>query len=74
MRYLHRVLILAAVAVVIASPVAPQWLTQRTPGIPRMADGKPNLSAPTPRTADGKPDLSRLTAGGGGGSCGRQLR
>src|SRR5438067_3099344 len=30
----------------------------RTPGLPRMPDGKPNLVAPAPRTADGKPDLS----------------
>jgi len=29
-------------------------------GIPRLADGKPNLSAPAPRMADGKPDLSGL--------------
>jgi len=35
-----------------------QWLDFPTPGIPRTADGKPNLSAPAPRTADGKPDLS----------------
>jgi hypothetical protein len=70
MRYPHlRALVLAAVALVIASPVAAQWLTQRTPGIPRTADGKPNLSAPTPRTADGKPDLSGLWhAGTAGGS------
>jgi hypothetical protein len=32
----------------------------RTPGIPRTADGKPNLTAPAPRTPDGKPDLSGL--------------
>ena len=29
-------------------------------GIPRTADGKPNLTAPAPRTSDGKPDLSGL--------------
>ncbi len=28
------------------------------PGLPRLADGKPDLNAPTPRAADGKPDLS----------------
>ena len=39
-----------------------QWLNVRTPGIPRTADGKPNLMAPAPRTADGKPDLSGLWA------------
>ena len=37
-----------------------QWLDFRTPGIPRTADGKPNLTAPTPRTPDGKPDLSGM--------------
>lgn len=41
-------------------PAAAQWLDYPTPGIPRTADGKPNLSAPTPRMADGKPDLSGL--------------
>jgi hypothetical protein len=35
-----------------------QWINFPTPGMPRTADGKPNLSAPAPRTADGKPDLS----------------
>src|SRR4029077_13483041 len=35
-----------------------QWLNYRTPGIPRLPDGTPNLAAPQPRTADGKPDLS----------------
>src|SRR5215471_10069490 len=35
-----------------------QWLDFRTPGIPRTADGKPNLTAAAPRTPDGKPDLS----------------
>lgn len=35
-----------------------QWLNYPTPGTPRGADGKPNLSAAAPRTANGKPDLS----------------
>lgn len=35
-----------------------QWMNYPAAGIPRTADGKPNLSAPTPRTPDGKPDLS----------------
>jgi hypothetical protein len=37
-----------------------QWLDLPTPGVPRTADGKPNLTAPAPRTADGKPDLSGM--------------
>ena len=35
-----------------------QWLNYPTPGTPRGADGKPNLSAKTPRAPNGKPDLS----------------
>lgn len=35
-----------------------QWLDFPTPGIPRTANGKPDLSAAAPRTAEGKPDLS----------------
>jgi hypothetical protein len=51
--------------IVIALAAAPafvhaQWLNYPTPGIPRTADGKPNLSAPAPRAADGKPNLSGL--------------
>jgi len=51
---------LVILSVVLSSPVAAQWLERPTPGIPRTADGKPNLAAPVPRTADGKPDLSGL--------------
>ena len=39
-------------------PLAAQWLNYQTPGVPKNADGSPNLNAPAPRTADGKPDLS----------------
>ncbi len=39
---------------------AAQWLSLPTPGIPRTADGKPNLTAPAPRTADGRPELTGL--------------
>ena len=41
-----------------SNPVSAQWSSYPSPGIPRTADGKPNLSAPTPKTPDGKPDLS----------------
>src|SRR5215470_1977904 len=37
-----------------------QWLNYPTPGIPRLANGAPDLKAPTPRTPDGKPDLSGM--------------
>ena len=42
------------------TPVVAQWLTLPTPGMPRTADGAPDLSAPAPRAADGHPDLSGL--------------
>jgi hypothetical protein len=54
-----RIAIAAALALIPVSLCA-QWLDIRTPGIPRTADGKPNLTAPAPRTPDGKPDLSGL--------------
>src|ERR1700736_5305063 len=43
-----------------ATALNPQGLDHPTRGIPRTADGKPNLAAPAPRTPDGKPDLSGL--------------
>src|SRR5437868_13917900 len=37
-----------------------QWPAFPTPGVPKTADGKPNLSGPAPKTADGKTDLSGI--------------
>src|SRR5262245_47947708 len=56
---MHRIAIAAVLSLLPVSLCA-QWLDFRTPGIPRTADGKPNLTAPAPRTPDGKPDLSGL--------------
>lgn len=42
------------------APCAAQWLDYPTPGLPKSADGSPNLNAPVPRTPDGKPDLSGI--------------
>ncbi len=55
-----RVCFIAAMTMALSAPIAAQWLNEPTRGIPRTADGKPNLAAPAPRTADGKPDLSGL--------------
>jgi len=42
------------------APATAQWFVYPTPGIPRHADGTPNLTAPAPKTRDGKPDLSGI--------------
>ena len=59
-----------ALVAVFSSPVAAQWVNYPTPGIPRLPDGKPNLSAPAPRSADGKPDLSGIWRAGRTGQYG----
>lgn len=49
-----------AALVLLTAAAEAQWLNYPTPGIPRLADGQPNLSAPMPRTTDGRPDLSGI--------------
>ena len=62
---LLRVAVAAVVLCSVPAIASAQWLNYPTPGIPRLSDGKPNLSAPAPRTADGKPDLSGIWSGAG---------
>jgi hypothetical protein len=52
---------LATVAL-LAAPAAllAQWSAYPSSGVPKTADGKPNLEGPVPRTAEGKPDLSGI--------------
>ena len=47
-----------AAVILFAVPLSAQWLNTPSPGMPRTADGKPNLSAPAPKAADGHPNLS----------------
>ena len=49
-----------AIFVFATLPLGAQWLHLPTPGVPRTADGKPNLTAPAPLSPEGKPDLSGL--------------
>lgn len=57
----HRTALATITALALVSGVThAQWVNRPTPGIPRTADGKPNLSAPAPKLPDGKPDLSGI--------------
>jgi len=51
------VLIMALLASI---PAGAQWHGYPTPGMPRNADGTPNLNAPAPRTPDGRPSLAGI--------------
>ena len=57
-------LLFAALALIVGTiPASAQWLDRPWPGIPRTAEGKPNLMAPSPRGPDGKPDLTGVWNG-----------
>ncbi len=64
-RRLTGAVIVVVLTSLLPATAAAQWINYKTPGIPRLADGKPDLSAPAPRTADGKPDLSGIWNGAG---------
>lgn len=55
-----RPVILALLSTLFAVPLQSQWLDEPTKGIPRTADGRPNLGAPAPRATNGTADLSGL--------------
>jgi hypothetical protein len=56
---IHGVLVFAALAAFALSAQA-QWLHYPTPGIPRKANGDPDLEAPVASTTDSKPNLSGI--------------
>jgi hypothetical protein len=58
-----RLFLAALILLAGAIPAGAQWLDRKTEGIPRTADGKPNLTAPAPRGPDGKPDLTGIWNG-----------
>jgi len=60
MKALLHALASAIVFAAIPSTILAQWPPYPTPGVPKLADGKPNMDGPAPHTADGKPDLSGI--------------
>ncbi len=56
------------------SSVFAQWIHLPTEGVPKFANGKPNLAAPAPKTAGGKPDLSGMWLSADPLPCGKVIR
>jgi hypothetical protein len=61
--FIGRSLAGATLLFVLVAPCSAQWVNYKPRGVPRTADGKPDLNAPTPKMTDGKPDLSGLWLG-----------
>ena len=50
----------AFLAVVCDGPLSAQWPAHATEGVPKTAEGRPDLNGPTPRMPGGKPDFSGI--------------
>ena len=64
-------LLQTAMIAVLTVPMFAQWGDMKTAGIPRLANGKPNLAAPAPHAPDGKPDLTGIWQAGRAGAGGQ---
>jgi len=58
MRLLRWTAAVVGLMILTTATASAQWLDHPTPGIPRTADGAPDMEAPTPRLPDGRVDLS----------------
>lgn len=57
MSRLNRTLLVVGAVMFVTTAGQAQWITLKTPGLPRLPDGKPDLKAAAPRVS-GRPDLT----------------
>lgn len=71
-----RIPLILCALVLFAVPAVAQWTDHPLKNVPRLANGRPDLSAPAPRTREGKPDLSGVwwVRDGASGSSGQPSR
>jgi hypothetical protein len=69
----HKLLLNAALAWILFSASTPafgQWIHYEKRNVPRLPNGKVNMTAPAPKQADDKPDLSGIWLGDNWGPAG----
>src|SRR5208282_3100336 len=59
-RMLRHAALPVLMATLLAASLPAQWLNYPSRGLPKKADGSPNMDAPAPKLADGRPDLSGI--------------